>query len=219
MINMDSIKNSKLIKSPFRYAVIANCLHQNAANKLFSDLPKENNYRSLRETGSDKTYNVVNNLLLKLGDANAHERNHLTPCWLDLTNQLQTGEYISSLSQLLEEDLSSCHLEITLKRYGYDDYISTHTDKEQVRATHMIFLNPTWDEQWGGQLCFKYDEHIIFKKFLPISAHSVAFVRATNSWHAVEKIVKPDIERIAVQVAFWNKTNREVLPGRVEEIV
>ena len=83
----------------------------------------------------------------------------------------------------------------------------------------MIFLNKDWNEKWGGQLCLMQDEQNVFKKILPIATHSVAFVRADNSWHSVEEITEQTAERIAIQVAFWNITQRQVLPGRVEETV
>jgi Rps23 Pro-64 3,4-dihydroxylase Tpa1-like proline 4-hydroxylase len=219
MVNFDSIRNSTLIKSPFKYSIIAKCFTDEVINKLLSNMPSGNYYRSIRKLGSDKNYNVINNLLLKLGDKKYNEKISLGACWISLIAKLQNTEYITALSDLLQEDLSKCHQEITLKIYGYRDFISAHTDKANVKATHMIFLNKDWDEEWGGQLCFMYNESNVFKRFSPISDHSVAFVRAENSWHSVEKIREPIAERIAIQVAFWNVTERKVLPGRIEKTV
>jgi Rps23 Pro-64 3,4-dihydroxylase Tpa1-like proline 4-hydroxylase len=219
MIIIEQIKKAILTKLPFNYAVIPQCISEDSVNKLLDNMPQNNYYRSLRDTGSDKTYNVVNNLLLKLGEMKFNNESNLNDCWIQLVNALQSKQYINVLSNLLQEDLSECHQEMTLKKYGYLDFISAHTDKADVRATHMIFLNKNWDEKWGGQLCFLRDENNIFKKFIPVIDHSVAFVRADNSWHSVEKIMLPEAERIAIQIAFWNITNRKVLPGRIEETV
>ncbi len=219
MLCVKTIKQAQLETSPFRYTVIPQCFDTVTLNKLWEHLPGCNYYRSVRTTGSDKFYNVVNNILLKLGSNTANAESKLNLPWLLLVNTLKSKSYLEALSQVLQENLLDCPLEITLKRYGYGDFISSHTDKENVRATHMIFLNQVWEESWGGQLCFLYDKHTVFKKFLPIAQHSIAFVRANNSWHTVEPITKPNIERIAIQVAFWNITERIVLAGRKEEKV
>lgn len=217
MINAKLLCQAALKNEPFRYAVINQCLTDDTINRLIQELPQEDYFRSLRENGSDKTYNVINNVLLKLGDNSPSM--HLPRCWQDFIQHLQSNDYIDPLSTLLREDLSSCRQEITLKRYGYGDFISPHTDREDVTATHLFFLNHDWDPAWGGGLLFLYNENEPFQKFLPTSKHSIAFVRSENSWHSVEKITHVDAERIAVQVAFWNRVERQVLAGRIETTV
>lgn len=219
MIDASKFNLSKLVERPFRYAVIKDCITQQNLKQLRTQLPLVNNYRSVREAGSDKTYNVVNNILLGLGSDRPNPDSHLSQAWQSLVYALKSNTYIQALSHLLDEDLAACHLEITLKRYGYGDFISAHTDKALVRATHMIFLNQTWDTHWGGQLCFMHDANTPFKKFLPLSDRSIAFVRSDNSWHAVDEIIEPSAERIAIQVAFWNVNLRTVLDGRIEQTV
>jgi Rps23 Pro-64 3,4-dihydroxylase Tpa1-like proline 4-hydroxylase len=216
MLNLNALSNSSLVDSPFKYSVINQVLLKDSVDALLLSFPQENYFRSTRNSGSDKTYNVVNNLLLKLGETSYNKEANLPREWQDLVTQLASKEYSLALSKLLAVDLSQSYLEITLKRYGHGDYISAHTDTENVKATHMIFLNDSWDDSWGGQLCFMDDNHKVFKRFLPLSQHSVAFVRSHNSWHSVDKIIEPKAERLAIQVAFWNIKDRNVLPGRIE---
>lgn len=219
MINITEISKSQLISLPFRYVVISNFLSKKNADFLFHHLPEKNNYRSVRNEGSDKTYDVVNNLLLKLGDTSPNPESNLSDSWISLINDLQSEEYITALSSLLNEDLSKCYQEITLKRYGYNHYISPHTDKAHVRATHMLFLNDRWEDSWGGNLCLIDNEKNTFKTFSPVSDYSVAFVRSDISWHSVDKIICPDAERVAIQVVFWNIKSRRVLDGRIEHSI
>lgn len=217
MISIDSIKSAKLIAEPFRYSQVTNLMSKETITKLLRCVPLNNYFRSERYSGSDKTYNVVNNLLLKLGEREYNPDSNLHEHWISLVQDLTSSAYINALSTLLGVNLLTCSQEITLKRYGYGDFISAHTDTENVTATHMIFLNERWQEDWGGHLCFLQDEQQVFLKIKPVSENSVAFVRANNSWHSVEKIMHSNAERIAIQVAFWNVTQRNILPGRIEE--
>ena len=217
MIDIDMLKKAALVQDPFRYSIIEGILTENRVNSLLESMPEKNYYRSIREGGSDKTYNVVNNILLKLGEREYNKDSNLSVEWQALVQNLQGKDYIEALSSLLQENLSTCSQEITLKRYTEGDFISAHTDKENVRATHMLFLNKNWDKQWGGELCFLHNETDVFKNILPVYTCSAAFVRADNSWHSVTKMEGKNIERIAIQIAFWNVTERQVLPGRVEE--
>lgn len=217
MINGDSIRQTSLEIEPYRYAVIKDFLNHSTIEKLLNHFPKENYYRSSRNYGSDKTYNVVNNTLLKLGEKKYNPESNLTFPWIQLVEELQGEKYIKELSFLLQENLQSCYQEITLKKYGVNDFISAHTDKSDVVATHMLFLNEVWDEGWGGQLCIMKNTEEIITKVLPLYLNSVAFVRSNNSWHSVEKITEPKAERVAIQVAFWRTKDRKVLSGRFDE--
>ncbi|MCD8542715.1 MAG: 2OG-Fe(II) oxygenase [Gammaproteobacteria bacterium] len=134
--------------------------------------------------------------------------------WQNLIIQLQSKAYIDALEHACGLQLSDAYQEITLKRYGHNHYISSHTDKEEVRATHMIFLNEHWEKEWGGELCFLNSNQEITNQFTPTYQQSVFFIRSENSWHSVNKIIHHNEERIAIQVAFWNTTQRTVLPGR-----
>jgi hypothetical protein len=192
MIDTKFVESSILEKFPFKHALIGKCISEENRQKLLEDMPDDNYYRSVREGGSDKTYNVVNNILLKLGEKK---------------------------SNVLQENLLDCYQEVTLKIYGGGDFISPHTDKADVKATHMIFLNETWSNEWGGNLCLLSDADSVCKKIIPTIDNTLAFVRSDNSWHSVEEIKNMQAERIALQVVFWNVDKRYTLAGRIEDTV
>jgi Rps23 Pro-64 3,4-dihydroxylase Tpa1-like proline 4-hydroxylase len=218
MINLNALNHSILINKPFKYACINQFISEVNAEQLRSQLPEGHYYRSTRAGGSDKTYNVVNSILFNLEKQTTQDFNALPEPWKALLNALTSDEYRVRLEHLLNENLSNCYREITLKVYKKGDFLSYHTDKSDVKATHMIFFNENWDDHWGGQLVFSdARNNEAFVKFNPLWMHSVAFVRADNSWHSVLPIVTDEDERIALQVAFWNIKKREVLPGRIEE--
>lgn len=216
MIDIERLRSSKLISTPFKYSKIDNILSANLAEKLLETLPLEGNYRSIRKDGSDKIYNVVNNILVELGQKTSVNPN-IGIDWNNLIIELQDRQYREALSSLLDEDLVNCYMEITLKRYKLNDYISAHTDKPSVRATHMIFLNESWERDWGGMLYFLNDAQEVLEVFLPTIAQSVAFVRSDISWHKVCPVLSAEKERVVIQVAFWNKIDRTIAPGRIIE--
>ncbi len=219
MINLKALTSATLKTQPFNYATIEQFIAAKYAQDLLMELPSRGNYKSSRTDGSDKTYNVVNNILLTLGDNTYNKASEPSKLWSDFIEQLHGLPYRQTLGSLLDIDLTDSPMEITLKRYRYEDFISAHTDKKSVRATHMIFLNPVWEKNWGGLLHFQTDSKDDFETFLPSYSTSVAFVRAENSWHRVCKMNQPDKERIAVQVAFWNEIDRKIAPGRMIEAV
>lgn len=216
MIQTTILKQASLVTMPFTYAIIPQFYSSNLGDDLLEQLPSENYYRSTRASGSDKQYNLVNNVLLALGESEVNPKSNLTPLWHDFVLTLRSEDYIGSMSELLKVNLAECYQEITLKRYVRGDYISPHTDTDKVRATHLLFLNTFWDENWGGQLQFLTDDGDILHSFLPTREFSAAFVRSTKSWHTVE-MVQTDTERLALQIVFWNVKDKEILPGRVRE--
>ena len=214
-LNLQNISEATLVHEPFKYAVISNLITPSQALLLQDNLPTKAFYRSKRQFGSDKTYNMANQILLELGDNNDSCFNTLSDEWQEFIKFINSSEYRKALSDLLEVDLIACHLELTLKQYSEHDFISAHTDRDWVTATHLFFLNSHWDDAWGGILQFLNGDGKPFLFLPPLFQHSVAFVRADNSWHEVTPINHPLEKRLALQVAFWNTIERYVLPGRV----
>ena len=214
MINVNALQQGKSVTSPFKYALINKLLPLEACKNLVKELPKENNFLSVRNIGSDKTYKVVNNILLRLEDNKYDDKAKHPPKWKTLVKALVNTDYTSALGSLLQEDLSDCSQEITFKQYGRGNYMSPHTDRSEVKATHLIFLNSYWEKAWGGQLCFLDPQHKILKIIQPLWYNSIAFVRSENSWHCVKPCQIDNPSRLAVQVVFWNTRKRDVAPGR-----
>jgi SM-20-related protein len=218
MINYDAIKNSTLINSPFKYSKISMVLNEKDAKLLRNNLPNDNFFYSVRKSGSDKTYTVVNNILLHLENENTNLNESLPTVWQKFLQEITSEKYKVVLSALIGVDVSKCHQEITLKIYNEGDFLSCHTDREEVKATHMFFLNEEWNDAWGGQLVFtKAKNSEPFIEFAPLWTQSVVFVRSDNSWHYVPMITAPQAKRIALQVAFWNVNYRAVQNGRIEK--
>lgn len=215
MISLNAILDSKLEQHPFTYSIVENLLSKETVENLLSALPTKNYYRSVRTMGSDKQYDVVNNILLNL-ETNACDTSALPEQWLKLMNILQDKSYIQAISQLLQVDLQKAYQEITFKNYSNSHYLSPHTDKDYVIATHLIFLNLEWEQNWGGELQLHDPQQVVVKSHLPLWDRSFAFVRSNESWHSVNPVNHPSAVRRVIQVAFWKTNQRVVLPGREE---
>lgn len=201
MLELNAISHAKIETKPFKFAVINNLITKENVDVLINNLPKDNNYVASRTEGSDKTYQVVSNILLPLGEGPGQITTN-NDHWLKLIHNLMSKEYKIHLGQLLGIDLLNCFQEITLRFYRPGDYISPHTDREVVKATHMIFLNQFWQENWGGLFCVMLSENETYLKILPLWHNSVVFLRSDNSWHCVTPCAATAVPRIALQVAF-----------------
>ncbi|XYH97387.1 2OG-Fe(II) oxygenase [Sorangium sp. So ce1128] len=216
MIDLRAIREATLQRAPFRHALIRSLLSRDQVVALRRALPRENYSRSARASGSDKTYNVINNVIFPLEEQRPAPGVRLEPPWAELLSDLSTPAYVAALSELLDEDLGPCCREVTIKRYGHGDYISSHTDTAAVRATHLLFFNLEWEPSWGGQLRLLRDATSSFREIAPHWSECVAFVRSEHSWHDVVAVAEPGVERVGLQVVFWNQRSRHVAPGRVE---
>jgi 2-oxoglutarate-Fe(II)-dependent oxygenase superfamily protein len=64
------------------------------------------------------------------------------------------------------------------------------------RLNLIVYLNPEWEEAWGGSLELHLDpwlppEHDRFKRVAPIANRAVLFETSERSWHGFQAIVPP----------------------------
>jgi predicted 2-oxoglutarate/Fe(II)-dependent dioxygenase YbiX len=72
----------------------------------------------------------------------------------------------------------------------------------KIRALNLIaFLNPEWQEFWGGALCLCDPMGNVVKKIYPTPGRLVAFECSDLSYHSVERITGPH-ERVTLAVYF-----------------
>lgn len=214
LINISNIEYSELKLKPYKHAIINHVIDLENVNSLLTELPLDSFISVSREMGSDKTYKVDNHIIYPLQDQKPCST--LTKIWLSLIEELTSDTYKSAISKLIEYDVSKTYIEITLKRYKVNDYISPHTDREIVPVTHVIFLNPKWDKQWGGEFCIHDGDASIAQEIIPTFDKSILFKQSAQSWHSVNQCLSADHHRIGLQVAFWNSQEKIVYPGRQE---
>lgn len=212
MINLSAIRQASMVEEPYRHVFINDFISKQTANALRAVSPRKGGLFSSRQTGSDKHYQVENNILYDL----ATKMQVLVSPWNQFVEQLISKSYREAISHILGYSVHEAPMEITFKRYVYGDYISAHTDRDFVYATHLIFLNDYWDPNWGGMLQILDSQQSVVKLVAPLYHESFLFERSDYSWHAVDKNTHPDAVRYCLQVAFWKHTNKVTLPGRKE---
>ena len=83
-------------------------------------------------------------------------------------------------------------LELRLVRHGPGDGLSPHTDRDDKIFSHVIYLNRTWHEDWGGclEVLSNNDPGAVAGRIVPRLGASALMARSNNSWHQVTAIVR-----------------------------
>lgn len=215
IIDNTSIHSAILQDLPFPHAFIHNFIKSQTYETLLKNFPANGFFCSKRLSGSDKTYLVDNHILFALENQRKSESIINNPNWCALIDAITSVEYKEAVSALFNVNLKYLPMEITLKRYQKEHHISPHTDREESKATHLIFFNDHWKFDWGGELCLMSSAHKIENKIPPLRDNSIIFLRTEDSWHAVTECQAP-IPRIALQVVFWRSKQRTRPDGREE---
>lgn len=215
LINLNCINHSLVNYYPYQYAIINNFIALDVVRNLVNNLPNNLFFKHVkRDEGSDKTYKVSNSILFSLEKQSSLD--DLPEVWLKLVKNLTSIEYRQAISNLMDFDITQCFIEITLKKYQLNDYISPHTDRDLVPMTHVIFLNEYWEKEWGGDFCILESSETIVTEIIPVWDNSVVFRQSSNSWHAVKLCRSSTALRIGLQIAFWKDQVKFTLPGRYE---
>ncbi len=84
------------------------------------------------------------------------------------------------------------------------------------RLNLIVYLNPRWDETWGGSLEFFHDPHADSKpsrSVVPLFNRCVVFETSERSWHAFNKIRLPEsqhnLTRRSIALYFYTKDRPE----------
>lgn len=215
MIQKNKILFGHFQSQPYPYSLIENFIEPTDFQLLLENFPQEGFLLTTRIEGSDKTYAVDNNVIFQL---ETQQKNPLILeylYWSKLIDELTSNAYKQAVSELFGIDLEGAPMELTLKRYKKSHYISPHTDRDFVKATHLIFFNKIWEKGWGGELCIMSSSEKVEKEILPLQDQSLIFLRTDDSWHSVKECHAP-VPRIVLQITFWKNRERCLPEGREE---
>ncbi len=197
MINRNFSDKEQLIKwsrefhtgHPFRFLVIDNFSDYDFAECLSREFPALNNM--------DVTYKGINEQ--KSEHSNFAQ---LHSSFTDLKSQITNPQFINIIEKI--SGISS--LETIDDRYGCglhqggaNSFLDIHVDynlhpvkKKQRRLNLIIFLNPEWREEWGGNLEFwNKDVTQCMHSISPIFNRCVLFECTDHSYHGYSKIKCP----------------------------
>ncbi|MDM7853884.1 2OG-Fe(II) oxygenase [Cellulomonas alba] len=186
---------------PFTWAVVTGFLDDELAHRLAAEFPTE----GFRVAGTSAKLFSVRSLVVA-GTVHSSTAT-LSPAWRDLASWLASPEHRRAFGDLVGLDLTGLRIDASLCRYPPGCSLAPHTDRPVRRATHVLYLNPLWRPEWGGEFRVLRSDDVddVIERVLPTLGTSVAMVRSDRSWHAVGEVAAGvAVERRSVLVhASW----------------
>ncbi len=196
---------------PFPHVVIDHFLASALCDALRAEFPAFDARAARNETGATGRKAVVSQLPA-LGPAyRAFDAAMRSSEFLDWTGQV-TG--IPRLVYDPDYVGGGTHENLTGQDLDFHVDFNFHPSRPLHRRLNLIvFLNPHWDESWGGCLELRQDpwaeEEAASRKVVPILNRAVIFATTETSWHGFARIRLPEgdeaLSRRSIAVYFYTK--------------
>jgi Rps23 Pro-64 3,4-dihydroxylase Tpa1-like proline 4-hydroxylase len=207
---------------PFRHFVVDNFLTPEFCDELRRDFPAFDPKQALNEFGEVGGKAVVEKLP------------NISPNYRKFDELIQSRQFLDLIGKMTgipdllydpqyfgggtHENRSGQDLDIHID-FNYHPVTRTHR-----RLNLIIFLNPEWDESWGGCLELHKDpwgdpEKDFSVSVAPLLNRCVVFETTENSWHGFRRIQIPaekdGLSRRSIAIYFYTKQRppEETAPG------
>ncbi|PYT30102.1 MAG: hypothetical protein DMG58_15060 [Acidobacteria bacterium] len=207
--------------APFRHVVIDEFLAPDFCRRLMAEFPAFDRERARNEMGDVGRKAVFQNLP------------QLGPAYAQLDGMLRSGEFLSFTGQITgipdlrydpeyvgggtHENLSGQDLD------PHVDFNYHPTTQLHRRLNLIVFLNPEWRAEWGGNLELHVNpwlppEEDSVKAIVPLANRCVIFETSESSWHGFKRIQLPEDKKhltrrsIAVYYYTSQRPAEEIAP-------
>ncbi len=178
---------------PFRHVLIPNFLNESLCRRLLLDFPRFEDRYALNEMGHVG------------GKAVRMDVSGLSQAYQEIDRYLQTDEFLNFVSSvtgipnlLYDPDYVGGGTHENRHGQGLDQHVdfNYHPGTRWHRRLNLIvYLNPEWDEAWGGNLELHSDPwsgtNDRIKRIVPLFNHAVIFETTETSWHGFSTIQLP----------------------------
>ena len=177
---------------PFRYVVIENFFDENFANTLLAEFPAFEQGNCIGDDG-------------RVGGKSTVERiKALGPAFRALDEAIQSQEFLGLIGEICGIDdllYDPYYLGGGTHENRHGQSLQAHVDfnyhpseRWHRRLNLIVYLNPNWDEIWGGNLELwhnPYQDAEPAARIVPTMNRCVIFETTESSWHGFDKIALP----------------------------
>jgi len=197
---------------PFRYAIVDNFLEEGFCRELMAQFPGFDARKAVNEYG-ETGRKAVHPQLARLG-----------PAYKRFDQLIRNGEFLAFMSRitgvpqlLYDPEYVGGGTHENLHGQDLDPHVdfNYHPNRHWHRRLNLIvFLNPEWEESWGGCLQFHRnpwaaDGEQAAATVVPLANRAVVFETNEYSWHGFRRIDLPaekrSISRKSVAVYLYTK--------------
>jgi hypothetical protein len=207
----DALRGEFQSATPFRHLVIDNFLTPELCRELMAEFPAFDPNKARNELGEVGGKAVFTNLP------------RLGPAYERLDKMLGSREFLSFMGRitgvpdlLYDPDYVGGGTHENLEGQDLDPHVdfnyhpTTHLHR---RLNLIIFLNPEWQEEWGGSLELHVNpwlpaEENPLKTIVPLANRAVVFETSEISWHGFKRIGLPPekkLSRRSIAVYYYTK--------------
>jgi len=208
--SVEKLRQDFLTNQPFPHVVIDPFLDPKLCAQLIAEFPPFDQKHAINEHGEHGRH-AVHSDLSRLGTAYAQfDRLMSDPDFLalvgritDIPDVLYDAEYVGGGTH---ENLDGEELDTHV---DFNFHPRTHFHR---RLNLIVFLNPEWEQSWGGCLELLRDPLESCadsrKVFVPVANRAVIFETTEASWHGFQRIRIPEGKapsRRSIAVYFYSK--------------